>query len=415
MLLKLAYKSLLNRKLAVFLTVISITFGIMLLISFGFIKDQVKSSFTKTISGIDLIVGPKTSDINLLLYTVFHTGSPTDNISWNSYQQLTNNPSVQSAIPIALGDSHKGYRVIGTTKAYFDNYQFGNKQNLQLEEGHWFKHPFEIVLGSDVVKKLNYSLGKEIVLSHGVSQTSFKQHDQIQFKISGILEQTGTPIDQSIFVSLTGFESVHINWPQDPNAQNQLTEHIIKNGLQPKSITAAFLKLKNKSSTFVIQRIINQNKSEPLQAILPGMALAQMWNLSAMFEKSLWLVGAMVFVSTLIGMVNMLIASLNSRKKELALLRIIGANPMYCFLLIQIESIFLVVISMLLSLITSYLAFNFLGEWLSTEYGVFIDLSTFFNTNLIYMLSAFIVVSVILVCVPAVLFYKQSMLNNINK
>lgn len=414
MLFKLAYKSLMNRKLAVTLTVVSITLGILLLISFGFIKDQVKSSFTKTINGIDLIVGPKTSDINLMLYSVFHTGSATDNISWDSYQHIANDPAVKSVIPVSLGDSHKGYRVIGTTKSYLDNYRYGNKHYLDLEKGDWFNHPFEVVMGFEVAEKLNYDLAEELVLSHGISKTSFKQHDQFKFRVSGILQQTGTPIDKSIFVSLSGLETVHLNWPKDHKKQTLLMEHIIKNGLQPKSITAAFVTLKNKSSTFVFQRQINQIKSEPLQAILPGVTLAKMWSLSAIFEKTLWLVGVMVFVSTIIGLVNMLIVSLNSRKKELALLRIIGASPIFCFMLIQIESMFVVMISMLMSIIISYLSFHILGDWLSAQYGFFIEISSFFNTNLLYSLMAVFMVSVTLVCVPAVLFYKQSTLKNID-
>lgn len=415
MLFKLARKSLLNRKFSVALTVVSITVGIMLLISFGFIKDQVKSSFSKTISGIDLIVGPKTSDINLLLYSVFHVGSPTNNISWDSYERLTENDKVKGTIPVSLGDSHRGYRVIGTTDAYFNHYQYGNKQSLALDQGQWFDHPFEVVLGHDVAEAFAYLPGDEIVLAHGVGKTSFKKHDQIQFKVSGVLQPTGTPVDQSLFVSLTGLEAVHLNWPRGEQEQLQLTDHIIRNGLQPKSVTAVFVLLSNKSSTFVIQRSINQDKAEPLQAILPGVALAHMWNISAMFEKTLWLVGALVFVSTLIGLVNMLMASLQSRKKELALLRIIGASPGYCFWLIQMESVFIVMLSVVLAVVLSYTSFFFLGDWLSSHFGFFMDLSAYFNVNMGLMLLSIMAVTIVLVCVPATMFYRQSMLKNINQ
>lgn len=415
MLFKLAYKSLLNRKSALILTVVSITIGIMLLISIHFIKDQVRSSFSKTISGIDLIVGAKTSDVNLLLYSVFHIGSPTDAISWDDFQLIRNNDKVKSAIPISLGDSHRGYRVVGTNQTYFDHYQYGNKQPLKLTVGQWFNHPFEVVLGYEVANKLKYSLEDEIYLSHGVGKTSFKKHDQINFKISGILDQTGTPVDQSLFISLTGLEAVHINWPKTSEEQQLLTQHIVENGLKPKSITATFTALKNKSSTFVFQRQINQNKSQPLQAILPGVALAQLWNVSKVFEKTLWLVGSLVFISTIIGLVNMLIASLYSRKKELALLRIIGASPLYCFLLIQVESFFVVLISILLAVISVFFSFLLLDNWFASEYGFFIDLSAYLNTELLLIFLTLILVSILLVCIPATMFYRQSMLKNINQ
>ncbi len=414
MLFNLAFKSLLNRKSAVILTVVSITVGILLLISFSFIKDQVRTSFSKTINGIDLIVGSKTSDINLLLYSVFHVGSATNNISWDGYQKLKNDQSVSWAIPISLGDSHAGYRVIGTSDAYLKHYRFGNKQAMNFEQGEWFIHPFDIVLGQEVAEKLNYQVGDLISLSHGVSKTSFKKHDQIGFKVTGILNNTGTPIDQSLFVSLTGLEAVHLNWPKTEPEQQHLIQYIEENGLQPKSITATFLALKNKSSTFVVQRKINQNSDEPLQAVLPGVALAQLWNLSKMFEQSLWLVGVLVFVTTIIGMINMLIVSLQSRKKELALLRIIGASPMYCFLLVQIESFLVVLTAILMALAFGYLIFWLLGDWFGTQYGIYVDLQSYLSIDLLIIFAVLSLASIILVCIPATMFYRQSIVKNIN-
>ncbi len=415
MLIKLAYKSLLDRKSAVILSVISITIGIMLLISFNYIKDQVKTSFSKTISGIDLIVGAKTSDVNLLLNSVFHIGNATDNISWKEFQSIKTNDKVKWAIPISLGDSHRRYRVIGTEKSYFSNYQYGNKKSLQTSQGHWFDHPFDVVIGHEVAKTLNYAIDDKISLSHGVGKTSFKNHDQIQFKIKGILSQTGTPIDQSLFISLFGLEAVHLNWPKSIEEQKLLTEHIVNNGLPLKSVTAAFITLKNKSATFVMQRQINQIKTEPLQAILPGVALAQLWKLSKTFETVLWLVGSLVFISTIIGLVNMLITSLQFRKKELALLRIIGASPLFCFLLIQIESLLVVLTAIVLATLSIYAVFFILGSWLSTEFGFFIDLSAYWNTELLLILLILILLSISLVCIPAIMFYRQSSLKNINQ
>jgi len=414
MLLKLAYKSLLDRKSAVMLTITSIMVGVLLLISFTFIKGQVKTSFSKTISGIDLIVGAKTSDINLLLYSVFHVGAPTNNISWQTFQNLSNNQSVAWTIPISLGDSHRGYRVIGTSDAYYEQFRFGNKQSLEMEHGNWFVHPFDVVLGHEVATKLNYETGDLLTLSHGVGKTSFQEHDQIKFKVSGIVSKTGTPIDQSLFVTLTGIEAVHINWPKNEAEQRALTDLIVAKGLQPKSITAVYLALKNKSTTFVVQRRINQNEDEPLLAVLPGVALAQLWNLSNMFEQTLWLVGLLVFVSTIIGLVNMLIASLQARKRELALLRIIGASPWYCFLLIQLESIFVVLAAILLALVLGFLLFWLMGDWFGSQYGLYVDLTAYFSADLLLIFGALLLISMVLVCIPASMFYRQSIVKNIN-
>jgi len=414
MLIKLARKSLHHRKSTVILTIISITIGIMLLIAMHFIKNQVKSSFSKTVSGIDLIVGAKTSDINLLLYSVFHMGSPSNNIDWESYNNIKNNDLVKSAIPISLGDSHRGFRVIGTNQNYQDYFKFGNNQNLEMGVGHWFSQPFEVVLGKDVADNLNYNLNDLITLSHGVSQTSFTNHDHFQFKISGIINKTGTPVDQTLFVSLSGLEAVHLNWPNDKTEQDQLIEYIINNGLTPSSITAIYLTLESKSSTFIFQNNLNQDADISVKAILPGVALAKIWNMSKVFEQVLLLVGALVFLSTIVGLVNMLIASMQSRKKELALLRMIGASPFYCFFLIQAESLFILLISLFLAISQCWLLFYLFSDWLGKHYGFYIQLNDYLSMELMLMLVAIILVSIICICFPSAKFYKQSIIKSIN-
>ncbi len=415
MLYKLAFKSLSNRKSTVLLSIVSITMGIMMLIAFSFISGQVKSSFAKTVSGIDLIVGAKTSEVNLLLYAVFHMGAPADNIAWDTYQSIDNDQLTDWTIPISLGDSHLGFRVIGTNQNYFEHFRYGNHQPLSLDSGEWFDHPFEVVLGHEVASKSQYQINDLITLSHGVSHNSFTQHDQIQFKVSGILANTGTAVDQSLFVSLSGLEAIHLNWPKDEAAQQQLIDYIVENGLTPQSITAIFLALKSKSSTFVMQRRINQDKTAPLQAILPGVALAQIWRMSKTFEQVLWLVGVLVFVSTIIGLVNTLMASLQSRKKELALLRIIGASPFYCFLLIQLESFLMLLAAMLLAGVLCWLLFYLFSDWLGSQYGFFIELGAYVNSDLLLIFGAVLVTAVLLICIPAAMYYRQSILKNINQ
>ncbi|MFK8010586.1 MAG: ABC transporter permease [Marinicellaceae bacterium] len=414
MLFKLARKSLYHRKSSVLLTIVSITIGIMLLIAMNFINNQVKSSFSKTVSGIDLIVGSKTSDINLLLYSVFHMGSPANNIDWESYNFIKDNELVKSSIPISLGDSHRGFRVVGTNQQYHDHFKFGNNQNLEMSSGHWFSQPFEIVIGKDIADKLQYKLNDLITLSHGVSQSSFTNHDHFQFKISGIINKTGTPVDQTLFVSLSGLEAVHLNWPKDKTEQTQLIEYIMNNGLIPHSITAIYLTLENKSSTFVFQNMLNKNEDSSIKAILPGVALAKIWNMSKVFEQVLLLVGALVFLSTIVGLVNMLIASMQSRKKELALLRMIGASPFYCFLLIQAESLFILLISLLLALSQCWLLFYLFSDWLGKNYGFYIQINDYMSMDLFLMLAALVLVSVICICFPSAQFYKQSIIKSIN-
>ena len=217
MFFRLAVKSLLNRKGSIMLTIMAMAVSIFVLLGVEHIRGQSKQSFNSTVSGADLIVGARTGSMNLLLYSVFRMGSPTNNIDWQTYQNISANPKVAWAIPISLGDSHKGFRVMGTTTDYFTYFSYGKKRQLSFSKGKPFEQVFDVVLGAQVAKKLNYTLGANIILAHGLGKTSFSMHDQSPFKVVGILAPTGTPVDQTVHVSLQGIEAVHIDWQQIAN------------------------------------------------------------------------------------------------------------------------------------------------------------------------------------------------------
>jgi hypothetical protein len=158
-LLTLAWKSLANRGVSVALTILSIVLAVMLFLGVEKIRTGVRASFDSTISDTDLIVGARGGAINLLLYSVFRLGDPTANIGWDTYQLIASAPDVDWTVPISLGDSHRGYRVVGTTQAYFDHYRYGRRQPLALSDGRIFDTTHEVVLGAEVARQLDYGLG----------------------------------------------------------------------------------------------------------------------------------------------------------------------------------------------------------------------------------------------------------------
>ena len=262
---KLALQSLLNRKGSVVLSVMAMTVSIFVLLGVEHIRHQAKESFSSTVSGIDLIVGARTGSLNLLLYSVFRLGAPTNNISWQSFQSISSSSNVKWAVPISLGDSHKGFRVLGTTRDYFQYFSYGNQHHLAFDEGEPFNEVFDVVLGSKVARALGYQLGDKLVLAHGLAATSFSLHDDRPFTIVGILEPTGTPVDQTLHVSLQGIEAIHIDWKHGVKIPKSTTtqSEIQRADLQPKNITAFMLGLKSKLATFRVQRTINHYKQEP--------------------------------------------------------------------------------------------------------------------------------------------------------
>jgi len=324
MFIRLAYKSLLDRKGSVLLTILALTVSIFVLLGVEHIRHQAKESFGNTVSGVDLIVGARTGSLNLLLYSVFRIGSPTNNISWNTYQSIATGKNIAWSVPVSLGDSYKGYRVLGTTRDYFDHFSYGKKRKLELIDGKSFESVFDVVLGSEVAKQLGHVLGDQVVLSHGVVSTSFSEHGDWPFQVVGILAPTGTPVDQTVHVSLQGIEAIHIGWQQGVKIQGGSLSAEQLSELQPKSITAFMLGLQSKLATFQVQREINNYNKEPLMAILPGVALSELWQMMKMFENTLSLISFSILVAALLGLSAMLLASIRERKREVQLLRVIG-------------------------------------------------------------------------------------------
>ncbi|GAA4652192.1 ABC transporter permease [Kistimonas scapharcae] len=342
-LLKLACRSILNRRITALLTVVSIAISVALLLGVERIRVEAKNSFTNTISGTDLIVGARSSGINLLLYSVFHIGDATNNISRETWEDIASDPTVDWTIPVSLGDSHRGYRVVGTNTAMFEHFRHAGDQPLVFANGKAFSDLYDAVIGADVATELGYTTGQSITLAHGVEMVSLQSHDDKPFRISGILQRTGTPMDRAILISLQGIEALHVDWHNGAPPIPGLTVSADKArnlSLEPEAITAFYVGLKSRMATFRLQRLINEYPQEALLAVLPGVALQQLWQLVGVAEKALLGVAALVVLAGLTGMLTAILTSLNERRREMAILRSVGARPGHIFFLLMFESLF---------------------------------------------------------------------------
>ena len=414
MLIKLAIKSLRDRKGSVILSIIAMTVSIFVLLGVEHIRYQTKESFANTVSGTDLIVGARTGSLNLLLYSVFKIGSPTNNISWRSFEKIAYNPKVKWAVPLSLGDSHKGFRVLGTDGRYFEHFSYGKQHSLLFEKGSAFDDVFDVVLGYQVADKLGYKLGDKVVLAHGIAKTSFSLHTDNPFTIVGILAPTGTPVDQTLHVRLQGIEAIHsngnnINAFQTANINKEYHQHKQPEfeHLQPKSITALMLGLKSKMSTFKIQREINNDTQEPLLAILPGVALSELWQMMKILENTLFLVSFLVFISASLGVSAMLVSSIKQRAKEIQLLRVIGAPPLFLFYLIELEALFIATISSILGAVILIISLLFAQNYLASYFGLQISVNIF-SINTLKLIIGILSVSLIAATMPSIIGYVQS-------
>lgn len=414
-LLSLAYKSLLNRKFTAILTIATIALSVALLLAVERVRNDAKLSFTNTISGTDLIVGARSGSIQLLLYSVFRIGNPTNNISWQSYQEISNNRLVDWSIPISLGDSHRGFRVMGTNANYFEYFRYRQDKFLLFASGDMFNDVYEAVIGAEVAKSLNYGIGSEIVIAHGGGEVSFVDHADKPFTVVGILERTGTPVDHTVHVSLEGIEAIHIDWQTGtpiPGFKID-AERAKAMDLSPKVITAFMLGLKSRISTFKLQREINEYAQEPLQAIIPGVALQELWNLMSVAEQALLIISAFVVAIGLVGMLAMILSSLNERRREMAVLRSTGARPLHIIGLLVSEATLLAVLGVICGVVLFYLLLSVTSPIVENEFGLIISVKVLSLYEL-GLLTIVILSAILMGLIPAYRAYKNSLTDGIS-
>jgi putative ABC transport system permease protein len=387
----------------------TVAISVVLLLGVERIRTQAKDSFANTISGTDLIVGGRSGQVNLLLYSVFRIGNATNNIDWKSYQEFANHRAVDWAIPISLGDSHKGFRVMGTNHSYFEHYKYGSKQPLTFSEGREFNGLFETVLGSDVAKQLGYKIGSEIIIAHGISDVGFSRHDNLPFKVVGILAPTGTPVDKTVHVSLEAIEAIHVGWESGARLGPTPSAAELKaRDFQPKQITAMLVGLKSRIQTFALQRQINTYPKEPLSAIMPGVALHELWGMMSVAEQALMAVSGFVVVAGLLGMLSSLLTSLQERRREMAILRAMGARPKHVFSLLISEASLLTFAGIITGVAGLYSILALLQPIIQQSYGIHLTLTALSPYE--WMLLGFVqCAGIVIGFIPAFRAYRQSL------
>lgn len=365
----LAWKSLFNRGTSAILTILAVTLSVTLFLSVERIQNGVRESFNSTISGTDLIIGARGGSINLLLYSVFRLGDPTANITWESYELVSTAPGVAWSVPISLGDSHRGYRVVGTTPEYFQHYRYGRNDALTLRQGREFDGIYQAVLGAEAARELGYELGDEILLSHGIGAVSFAEHTGHRFEIVGIIAPTGTPVDRSVHVSLESIEVIHIGWDSGIGPSSA-RDDVSEEDLQPESITAALIGVDSPIQVLRLQRQINTYRGEALTALIPGVALSQLWEVVGAGERAFRAISLLVVIVGLISILTALTSSLNERRREMAVLRSTGARPGDIASLLVFEAAGLAAIGAAIGIALTQLALTAIAAHVRTRYGL---------------------------------------------
>lgn len=369
--------------LPVSLVTITLMASMVLLLSIERIQQATKEGFNQSISGVDAIIGPRSSSLEIVLYTVFHIGRPTNNITMKTVDDIKQRKDIDWLVPIALGDSHKGFRVVATEKNYFQHIKYAGDKPLLMSSGLAFNKISEAVIGADVAKKLNYKIGSSIQISHGSGESIGMKHDDFSFKVSGILNKTGTPIDQAIFIDLKGYELIHIGWQSGKklfSLDRFDMSSVTNDELAPKTVTAAFVGLKSKLTLFKFAKNIQKYSNEAISAVIPGIALSQLWSVIGLVDKGFELLSWIIIAISLIAMVTLIISSIENRKREMTIYRANGASAFFLSKLVVFEALLIGITAIISAIvfvtIVSYLATDQINialgitpkfEWVSLE------------------------------------------------
>lgn len=408
MILRLAFRSLMARALTVGMTILAIALSVALFLGVEKVRTGAKASFADTISGTDLIIGARSGSVQLLLYSVFRIGNATNNLTWESYNDIAARPEVDWIVPISLGDSHRQFRVMGTTSAFFERYKYRAGRSLAVAQGLLMDDLFEAVIGADVAATLNYKVGDPIVVAHGLA--SFVAHEDQPFRVSGILEKTGTPVDRTVIVSLRAIEAIHVDWQSGAKIPGQSTpaDVIRQMELEPKAVTAALVGVKSRLQVFGLQRAINDYPQEPLLAILPGVALQELWQIVGIAETALIAVSGMVVITALIGMMATIFSSLNERRREMAIFRAMGARPRVILSLLVLEATLMAAIGAVIGLALLYAGLVVAQPLVDAAFGLWLPIDPP-SLRELWVLAGVVAAGAIVSMAPALRAYRMSL------
>lgn len=458
-LIGVASRSLRYRLSGVVLTIASVALSVFVLLAVEHVRQEARNGFASTVSGVDLIVGARTGEVNLLLLSVFRIGTATANVSWSSLEQIRTQNNVSWTVPLSLGDSHRSFRVVGTTQEFFERYKHGAQQSLGFSQGVRFDALNDVVLGAQVASRLGYELGDSIVLSHGMADTSFTHHDQLPFRVSGILSLTGTPVDNALFVALDAIEALHSEEEggdrpvqgvsehehEENNHEygdehghhdhhDEVEDHDDHRGHEEHAesahssasteadhaaadhghdhppigtVTAVLVGLNSPIATLQVKRWVDTFSDEALLAILPGVALTQLWELVGNVEIILLGISILVFLSSLLGLNAMLFASMRERRAEIEVLRNIGAPSLFVLGLLMVEALLIVTTGIALAILGLLLSIAFANAVFAQELGLMLSYQIFNSSNLL-ALALIYLTTLILTAIPALQAYRLS-------
>ncbi len=329
----LSFKSIVSRPLSTLLSWLLLTFGVVVIVLILQVSSQLEQEISRNTAGINLVVGAKGSPLQLILSCIFHVDFPTGNISLADADRLSKNRLIERAIPLSLGDSHAGYRIVGTTPAYGELYK------AKLQSGNWFSSELEAVVGADVARELGWSLGSTFQSQHGLDKEG-DAHGDHAFRVVGILEKNGSVLDRLTLVNMESIWHVHDHEEETGGESITLSKlgfNVRQTDLETKEITAMLLTYKSPMAAVTLPRQVNEIAD--FQAASPAYESARLFNILGVGVQVLNGLGMLIILISAISVLIALLNSLKDRKYDMAIMRSMGATRTRIFVLILIEGV----------------------------------------------------------------------------
>ena len=363
-LLKISTNNLKDKPLTTFLSILLMALGIAIISLLLLAGKQIEEKFSRNVAGIDMVVGAKGSPLQLILASIYQIDSPTGNISMDEANRLTRSPLVKSTIPLSMGDSYQGYRIVGSNEKYLEHFQ------AEFEIGKVFSQAMEMVVGSKVAKNLGLKVGDAFSSQHGFDGEG-EAHKEKQFKVVGILKMTNSVLDALMITPLESVWAVHdehhetevgkgvnaLKLLEEEQPQTDQEHHHEENS---KEITSLLVKFRNPAMGMMMARSINQNST--LQTATPAIEINRLFALLGVGVDALkWIALVIIIVSGLSVFVS-LYNSLKERKYEMALMLSMGASRTKLFLLLLLEGLIISIIGFIIGIFLSRI-----GLWIMSE------------------------------------------------
>ncbi|WP_435624455.1 ABC transporter permease [Flagellimonas sp.] len=384
----LAYRNMVSKPLNLLLSLLLLSLSVSLVTFVFQLSKQLGGQLDKNIAPFDMVVGAKGSPLQLVLSSVLHVDAPTGNIKLKDVATLRNHPFIEKTIPVSYGDNYKGYRILGTESEYFKSYE------AELKEGRFFEKSFEVVAGYGVAGKLNLGLGDTFTSSHGLIDGG-DAHDNHPFKVVGILEPSGTVVDQLLISNLESIWEAHDHWSSEgnketggePHTEDEHKEHENHEGHEhgdeegdqqdekhenheddeDLEITSLLVKFKSPLGMVQLPRFINENTS--VQAALPGFEIQRLMGLLGSGAKTINGIALAILLVSGLSIFISLLKTIRERRQELALLRTYGFQTRQLLGLALLEGIFLALIGFILGWVLGRLGIWIVSGYLSATYG----------------------------------------------